>query len=265
MNFSQQLSLGYKDIRDSFLNPELWFRLGWQDIRNRYRRSILGPFWITLSAGAMAAGLGLLYAVLLNQPIHDYLPYMAAGIISWNFIAGIINELATTYPMSESLIKQIRAPLSSHICRTLFRNLMLFAHNLVILIPVYVCLRLQLSWNILWFIPGTLALLILAFLTALWLSPISVRFRDLPPLIQNIVQLGFFLTPVTFHINHLKGASWIARYNPLYYCLDLIRAPLLCQEPNWDAWCFVLGAIAVMLIPAWMIFSRVRGRIAYWV
>ena len=66
------------DVVDGLQHWELWSTHGWNDIRQRYRRSIVGPFWLTISMGVMVAGLAYLYAGLFGQSIEKYLPYAMA-------------------------------------------------------------------------------------------------------------------------------------------------------------------------------------------
>ncbi len=63
----------------------VWSLLGWQEVRQRYRRSILGPFWLTLSTGAMVAAMGPLYGRLLNQDVASYFPYLAISLAFGSF------------------------------------------------------------------------------------------------------------------------------------------------------------------------------------
>jgi ABC-type polysaccharide/polyol phosphate export permease len=64
---------GWRDYR------ELWLSTGWYDIRKRYRRSLLGPFWITISLGAFIAGLSFIDMPLVGGNAENYLPYLAFG------------------------------------------------------------------------------------------------------------------------------------------------------------------------------------------
>src|SRR5262245_12193511 len=93
---STKASSGYQyavqDIADGLKRWELWLNLGYQDIRQRYRRSSVGPFWLTISMGMMIGGLAYLYAGLFGQSLQEYLPYVAAGMIVFNTISTIATE-----------------------------------------------------------------------------------------------------------------------------------------------------------------------------
>ena len=62
-----------------FGKRELWLHLGWQDIKQRYRRSVLGPFWITIATGTTAVAMGGLYSKLFKLELSEHLPYVTLG------------------------------------------------------------------------------------------------------------------------------------------------------------------------------------------
>ena len=105
------------DIVGGMRDYHLWGLLAWQDIRQRYRRSTIGPFWLTISMGALVGGLGMLYAGLFRLQIADYLPFVAAGFVLWGFVSGVINEGCTAFIDAAAIIKQMRLPLSVHVFR----------------------------------------------------------------------------------------------------------------------------------------------------
>src|SRR4249920_1897323 len=94
--------LASRDIRDGILLWPLWGRLGWNDILQRYRRSLLGPFWLTASMAIMVVSLGILYAELFNTPINDFLPFLCVGLLVWNLISSFLIEGGTIFTGAES-------------------------------------------------------------------------------------------------------------------------------------------------------------------
>ena len=122
----------YSDLYEGFFLRQIWARLGWQDIKQRYRRSIIGPFWLTLSTAILVATLGLLYSQILKQPLTFYLPYIGIGIIIWSFISSCVNEACAVFISSEAAIKQLRIPLSVHAYRLVWRNLIILAQVIMI-------------------------------------------------------------------------------------------------------------------------------------
>jgi len=254
-----------RDLVDGARAYHIWGRLGWQDIRQRYRRSLLGPFWITISAAAMIGGIGLMYSRLLRQEIDEYIPFLAVGLLAWSFIAALINEACTAFVGAEQLIKQVKLPLTVHVWRVVWRNLIIFGHNVLILIPVFLYYHRVLDAGALLALPGILLIVLNGFLLGISLGMVCARFRDVPPIVGNLVQLAFFLTPVIFQTKALGRQEWIAQVNPFYHFLQIVRAPLLGSEFPVTSWIYTLAASLVCALVTIGLFIRYRSRIAYWV
>ena len=134
------------DLVDGFRRRELWLHLGWQDIKQRYRRSVLGPFWITIATGTTAVAMGGLYSKLFHLDLSVHLPYVTLGLIIWNLINAAILEGADVFVANEGLIKQLPTPLSVHVYRLVWRQMILFAHNIVIYLVVAIIFPKPWSW-----------------------------------------------------------------------------------------------------------------------
>ena len=124
----------------------LWGALGWQDIRQRYRRSKLGPFWLTISMGVLVGALGTLYAGLFDIEVAVYLPFVTIGFVVWGLISGLITDGCTAFINAESIIKQVSLPLSVQVYRVVWRTLIIFAHNAVIFVVVAILFSIRPGW-----------------------------------------------------------------------------------------------------------------------
>jgi len=254
-----------KDLLDSLRRWRLWISLGWLDVKQRYRRAVLGPFWITISMSVLVLTLGTVYAGLFKQDVHSFLPYLAGGFIVWNFCVATINESTTAFIQAEGMIKQGGIPLSLHIFRTIFRNFVINAHNLSVMPLLYVWQPSLLNWNLLLLVPG-LALMLVNFV---WISIIvgvlCTRFRDLPPIITNVLQILFFVTPVIYRPNALPAhLSFVVRLNPFYYLIEAVRAPMLGDAPPDQTYLVLFCSAIIGSFFAFWFFVRTRHRIAYW-
>jgi len=239
--------------------------LGWQEIKQRYRRSKLGPFWLTISTGVMIGAMGPLYGRLFGQDVGSYVAYLAVSLVSWNFISNLINEACSTFIAAESYIKQIKLPLTLHVLRAVWRNVIVFLHNLPILLVALV-LYPPSSYAYLALAPiGVLLIAINGIWVGLFLGAVCARFRDIPPIIGSIVLVLFFLTPVLWNVGMLGNNRWAAEINPLFHFLEVMREPLLGRPPTLLNWVGVIVVTALGWIITLALFSRFRSRIAYWV
>jgi ABC-2 type transport system permease protein/lipopolysaccharide transport system permease protein len=239
--------------------------MGLHDIRQRYRRSIIGPFWITLSMGIMVGALGLLYGTIFKQDMHDYLPFLAAGFIFWGLISSMITDGTRVFIGAEGLIRQLPAPLSVHVYRLLWSNLITFAHNVAIFVVVALWYGINPGWNVLLVLPALGLLFLNGFWLALLLGLLSARFRDIPLVVASVVQVVFFVTPVIWKANMLPGRALILDLNPFYHLIEVLRAPLLGHVPAVENSLAVIVVTLVGWAVALWFFSAYRWRLAYWV
>lgn len=252
------------DLMEGLQRWRLWSQLGWHDIRKRYRRSVLGPFWLTLSMAVMVASLGLIYGTLFRLELDGYLPFLAVGLATWTFIASFLNEGCGSFIELEPLIKNVRIPMSVHVLRVLWRNLIIYGHNIVIYIVVAPLFGVWPGAAGLLAFVGLALLLVNAGWIMLLLGMICTRFRDVPPIIASVIQLLFFVTPVMWKPELLGHRRYLMALNPFHHLLEVIRGPLLGQVPGWESWVAgVLFALAGWTL-TFVCFARFRKRIAYW-
>ncbi len=259
------LRAAFADLRTGIALWPLWVRLGWNDILQRYRRSMLGPFWLTASMAIMVIALGVLYAELFNTPIHDFLPYLCVGLLVWNLISSFLIEGGTLFTGAESYIKQIRLPYSVYVLRSSWSKFVIFAHNFVIYFGVLLYFQIWPGTVALLAIPGIFIVLLNGAAVTLLIGMISTRFRDVPQLISSLVQIVFFITPIMWKPELLRTRTYIADYNPFYHLVEIVRAPLLGSTPSQSTYLAVLLLTCVNLIVVGAFFSRFRARISYWV
>ena len=259
-----------RDLVDGFTRRELWLHLGWQDIKQRYRRSVLGPFWITIATGTTAVAMGGLYSKLFHLELAEHLPYVTLGLIVWNLINAAILEGAEVFVANEGLIKQLPTPLSVHVYRLVWRQMILFAHNLVIYVVIAIIFPKAWSWADLSFIPALLLIMLNCVWVALCFGILATRYRDISPLLFSLVQLLFYVTPIIWNDATLRqqGADrWakIIELNPLLHYLDIVRAPLLGDTQELRHWLVVLTLTVIGWIVAMLALRQYRARVPYWV
>jgi ABC-2 type transport system permease protein len=249
---------GWRDYR------ELWLAIGWYDIGKRYRRSVLGPFWITISLGAFIAALTFVYAPLIGGDVNNYLSYVAFGFIAWQFISQLVNDGCNVFIANGPIIQQFTAPLSVYIYESVWKNLIIFAHNFLIYIFIVVLFGLWPSWATLLVVPGVILICINGVTVGMLLGTLCVRFRDIPPIMATVMQMMFLLTPIFWHPEQMPGREALVVFNPFYYFLELVRLPLQGHAPSLLIWTVALAISLVGFVVGLAFFSRFRDRIVYW-
>jgi ABC-type polysaccharide/polyol phosphate export permease len=259
-----EIDMALRDLRASLQRFGLAWSLAWHDIVSRYRGSILGPFWITLSMGLMVAGIGLLNARLFSASLRDFIPFVATGIVFFGVISGIINEGCETFVQASGMLSQTSLPMFTFVWRTVLRNMINLGHNLVIIVAVLIYFGFWRTLNL----PVAVLGLLMLFVNAAWVGMLvaiaSARFRDIPQIVGSVMQFALFMTPVWWQPARLGKAHPFLQFNPFYHMLEAVRAPLLGEHVGPHTYSF----LALMALIGWAVtfavFTRTRRRIVHY-
>jgi lipopolysaccharide transport system permease protein len=266
LRYGARWKLASADIAEGLRLSQLICTLGWLDIKTRYRGSVLGPFWLTLSTAVMVATMGVLYAELFHIKLHDFLPFIALSVVLWNFLSALVLDGCVAFTSSEGTIRSVRMPFFVFAGQNVYRNILILAHNLVVIVVVFAIYRVQPGWTALLALPALLLWLIDAFAATMLLGAFCARFRDVPPIVGSILQIAFWISAVIWKPELLPPAqrAWLA-YNPFYSLFEIVRAPLLGAVPTTSVWVSALISSVILCAVAWFGFVRVRSRIAFWI
>jgi ABC-type polysaccharide/polyol phosphate export permease len=257
---------GIADIRAGFKRRPVWWGLTWQSIKSQYRRTYLGPWWITVQQVIFVAGLSLLFGLLLKQDLQTFVPYVTIGFIAFTWMTGMLQGGANCIVQNGAAIKTTPGPLSIYALRNFAGNTIQFAHDSIVIVAVLIIFQVHVTWTIV-LVPVALAVIALnGIAVGLWLGSACARYRDVGQLVNSIIRILFFFTPIFWVTTDLSNAqiAAIAGWNPLAYFLQFLRAPLL-GEPLTAA--IVIGTIGFTVancLIALVHFGRTRDRLAYW-
>ena len=264
MSFSALSRVAIADVIDGAKLWRLAWMLGWFDIRLRYRGSMLGPFWLTLSTAVMVGALGVLYSALFNMSLRDYLPFLAISQILWAFISTTVSEGCTSFTAVDSIVRSVRMPFVLHAMRSVVRNVLVLAHNLVVVVAVYAYFSFWPGMGLLLTIPAMVMWLINALAITLLLGAFCARFRDVSPIVASVMQIMFFISPIIWKPEQLGAKAAYLPLNPFFSLLEIMRAPMLGESASLTIW--ISACIYTLLLcgGSWAFFVRARGRLAFW-
>ena len=258
------MNLGFLDLIDGIKKWRIWFLLGWQDIKMRYRRSFLGPFWITISMAVMIYTMGFLYAKLFKIELNNYFPFLAAGILIWNFLSTSILEMTNAFIESTGFIRQIKLPFTVYILRALTRNIIVFLHNALAILPILIYYRVH--FLPLHFLMSFLVCGFWIFSFGMLFAMLGARYRDIRPIMTSIIQLVIFVTPIMWRPEMIpEKYSFAITYNPFYHLIEIMRAPLIGLSPPIVSLTFTMISTASASIAMLILFFRFRRYIPFWV
>jgi ABC-type polysaccharide/polyol phosphate export permease len=260
----RDIELAWKDISEGVRLWQIWHLLATQEVRQRYRRSTLGPFWSTITVGVQVAAMGYLIGVLFGAVPARYVPYLAAGWIIWGFLTTCIMEGATCFISAGGIMVHVKRPLSAYLLQTLWRNVIDLGHTSLVFVVICVIFDIYPNANT----PLVLLALPLLLCNLAWMAllvgVISARFRDVPIIVQSIFTLLFWATPIIYSPEQLGSRRIIADINPMTHLIDILRQPLLGNMPSDTNWIVVIGLAIVGWIFTFFFFSRFRSRVPYW-
>lgn len=262
---ARRYELAWRDLVEAARRWPLILHLGWQDVRQRYRRSLLGPLWLTVSVGVQIGALGLVYGELFHVDLKSYLPHLAVGMTVWQTFSSMINDGCLCYISGESYLKQVALPKSIFPLRVVLRSLITFGHDAIIVLIVLAIYTPPSIVGVAGALVGLAVIAINGVWVGLWFGMACARFRDLAPIVASVLQVLFFLTPVIWLPDTLSG-RWrlLLELNPCASFLSLVREPLLGETPTLEAWAVVLSVTAIGWVLAFLMFARYRARITYW-
>lgn len=260
-----EFNMAFRDLTNSAQRLGLAWSLAWHDVVSRYRGSILGPFWITISMGLMVLGIGIVYAKLFDVAVAEFLPLVALGIVFFGTITGIINDGCDTFTAAKNMLSQTNLPMFTFVWRVVLRNLINLAHHLVIVIVV---LLVYGYWRKMNLAGGAVGLVFLVANTG-WISMfvgiVSARFRDIPQVVQSITQFAMFITPVFWPADRLQGAKHaVLDFNPFYHMLEAVRAPMMGAPIAPHTYLVLAIMAAIGWAAVFSLFAITRRRIVHY-
>ena len=257
-------ALAVADLLDGLRGWELWMEMGLQGVRRGYRRSILGPFWLTISLAVTVAALGFLYGEILAVPLNRYMPHVALGFIAWQFLQGMVTRSCQVFVRNKAWIVNARRPLALFVFTDVWEGLLMMAHNALVYVGVAVAFQVVAGLAAWQLVPAMALVLVNAVWVGLLLGTVCARFRDVAQIVQSVMRLAFFVTPIIWIPDMLGNRAQLARYNPFSHFVDLMRAPLLGQTLPLSTWMLALGMAVAGWSLTWIVFVRYRSRVPYW-
>lgn len=254
------------DVRQGLQMRDFWLTFGANEIKSKYRRSKLGQFWITLSVGVFIFVIGGLYKGLLNISDSNYFAYLATGYILWQYINDTINQGCIVISRSQRFLMQRYYPISVFALQLIYREILTTAHHVILLPLVFVIIHyLPSPANLMISLIGFALVVYSSFWLALILGIISLRVRDLPPIIQSLMRVAFYATPVIWVDKNLEGFSKIiATLNPFKYYIAIVRDPLIGNTIHLSDWVVCVVISIVLTIVSLITLALTKKYITFW-
>jgi homopolymeric O-antigen transport system permease protein len=257
---------GATDLIEGVRQWRLWYLMGSSEMRRRYARSRLGQLWIVLTSAIAVSTIGFVWSYLWAQPVSETLPYIAVGLVVWQFISAILIESANLLPANSRYFHNQCMPVSTIVFALAFRHIMTFSMSLIFPLILAASLGIRPSGSTFLAIPGLLLTLVWCLWMSLILSILCARYRDIIQVVNNVIQVAIFITPVLWVPELLPAnARDLLPWNPFAVFVAIVRDPLLGRDVSLAYWVsaaiFSLGGFLGSL----PLLGRGLRNIVYWI
>jgi ABC-type polysaccharide/polyol phosphate export permease len=206
-----------------------WLSLVRMDLRTRYRGSFLGMGWSLLNPVLMTTILSSVVTTLFKQDPWEYAPFLFAGLTFWNYVLGVTQQGCHCFRQGESYIRQFPAPMAIYPLRTVLGCATHYCLALTLVIALTAVTRGVSPLVIPSVIPALVLLLIMGWSVAVLLGLMNVRFRDTSHMMDIVLQVLFYTTPVLYKPEMLDRSRLgsLMLINPVMPFLRMLRDPIL--------------------------------------
>jgi ABC-type polysaccharide/polyol phosphate export permease len=265
MNFKSIKEQSSSDFSAGIRLYKIAFYYAYTEIAAKYKRSILGPFWLVISTGIGVFGLGYMWCSILNLDKDTFIPTIAIGMIVWQLIAAALTEASTNFIKNSTTILNIQLPTLFFSLQITFKLFINLVHSFLILFFILFLFPENLNKYSWLSIIGFIFLFINTILYSQIIGYLGARYRDVEPLIIAVMPILFFMTPVVFRSKNFENIAYFMKLNPISYFIDSIREPLLGHSIGLEIYgplicisifgylfAFLLTGICSKKIPFWL-------------
>ena len=238
--------------------------LAWSDMRHRYVRSLLGPFWMSIQLAIVVAVLGSVIGQMSSAGVLSRLPMLALSMTAWTFLNGVVLDATTALQNSASLIRDRALPPVIFLLQCTFRQGLFALHNACVPLILWLVLSRHDLDGAVAALPGLLLFVVCTFALSLVLGALATRYRDLKPIIESTLMLAFLASPVIWSSEMLNRNSTVMRLNPLTHLFAIWREPLTGGPVDPVSIIYVLACLAVLTVASAATLIHLR-KAAFWI
>lgn len=240
--------------------------LAWMDVRARYKKSVLGPLWMTIGNFIGILGLSIVWSALLKENPQTFIPSLSIGFIVWQLVSISISESSTTFVREAKIIRNITLPTWFFATRFFARHIINLLHNFIIIIILIWNFNIPITFTTWLVIPNLLIVLLNLYWITYIIGILGARFRDIEYLINSFLPILFFISPVVFHPGRLPEEMEVFIWlNPLSYFIEMVRSPILGEVPRINTYTIMLGLLTVGALSTYWFNKNYVKRLAFWI
>ncbi len=273
-------------LKNLWSRRELLLGLISSDIRIKYKNSSLGLFWSMISPAFTLGVYYLVFSVFLKNGIPNFVIYLFSGLVVWNMFQNSINTATGVIVDRAALVKKVSFPREILALSNVGASVVYFVVQLLVLAIFVAGVGHAPAWKFMVILPiSFLSLYLFTSALAIVMSAVNVYLRDMKHLMEVLLQLWFWLTPVVYSYEnsiapHLarRGLSFMYFLNPVtlivvtfqrvFYVNTIVHStvaphPAIDILPTWtfDKFLYLNGVLLVIAILSFFVAEAIFGRL----
>ncbi len=255
----------FVEIKKSLNNRDFWIYSAKINTYKRYRRSSIGPWWLTINLLIFALSVGLIWSILWKINLKVYLPFFLFGMVFWEIVSSTVNKSISIFKMNENLIKTVKIPKLNFNFQVSSIIVINFLHNCLIIIPLGILLNiLNSSYAILMLIPTLLLFSVNVFFLSIIISVLCVKFKDLDMILEHLMRIIFLITPIIWMPEILPEKSIFLKLNFLYPYVEIFRSPLIGNVPELSQYISVIIVTLIIALISITVYEKNKNKLVFW-
>lgn len=218
----------FEEFKDLWIYRGVLWNLISQQLKVRYRRSVLGFLWTLLNPLLSMVILTLVFSHIMKFPQKDYALYLFSGLVPWTFFSQSIELGKSIFIMNEQFLRRIYVPKNIFPLSVVFSNLVNFLLSLFVLFILGILFfGIKISLALLFLPVSVLVIIIFTCAVSMIFSVLSVFYRDFAHLTGILLMLLFYASPIIYPADLLPQKYYLLlKLNPMYYIMELFHRPI---------------------------------------
>ncbi len=259
------VSQGIEDLVSGAAKWRIWSSMAMEDLKRRYHRAAFGLLWVFFSFFAFVFVKAVVFDQFAGDIAFSFPMYLASGFLVWQFMNGVVTDGTDVFVSAANWLKGVPIPLSTFVFQSVVRNVVTAGYACMVVVLLMVYEGQAVTWGTLLALPGIAVCVVTSVWVQLLLGTVASRFRDFKHLVQTIMRITFFLTPVLWVPGALGRLGEYTYWNPFANFIEVIRMPLLYGSVDPFHWAYVGIFSSLVAVVSLIVFALCRHRIIYWV
>lgn len=252
------------DIKASLKKHALWKELAKMDLKVRFRGTYFGVLWVLLALAFKVIMISVVFSLVLNKPLKEYLLFLSIGLFTWNYISALLVASTQTFVKAVNYFNQMKMEHFIFVFQTVYRETIILMLYQILAIPLFVIYfgGFKLIW--LWSLLGYFLIILNGVFAGAWIGWAATRFRDIQQLTSNLVMILFIVTPVLFPLPIGNEHHIYFLVNPFFHLLEIVRAPVLDGEAPYISYIISFGLVIFNALICAIFYKRVKSQLVLW-